>query len=326
MPDRDFYSGVWTNWGKGRVLGLTLTVSDRDGGILISFLTMFVRLIGNHCWGILSFALHQWRSSTKPQDGLFHQQQVTLRNAKSQSQALWKMAMLTGFWKANTPRPLRRSIPMISLIMFHLVAFTIAGLFTSRFISSSNETLVPKGVCGSWSENYHSYEDLNAYQEYRKGTMQRSAGYTTNCYGSPPGNRFCTGYAKQQISAKVDFNFSCPFTDPDTCIDPTYNIQIDTGLIDSDRDLGINAPPENRIQYRKVTTCAPVNSLKWLSGVNSSTWDTNFVRGPNDALPDEKSMYFYFGPRVNETKVLGNFTYSVSNYSLWEATQMYAIG
>src|SRR5277367_5014512 len=99
MPDRDFYSGVWTNWGKGRVLGLTLTVSNRDGGVLISFLTMFVRLIGNHCWGILSFALHQWRSSTKPQDGLFHQQQVTLRNATSQSQALWKMAMLTGFWK-----------------------------------------------------------------------------------------------------------------------------------------------------------------------------------------------------------------------------------
>ena len=34
--------------------------------------------------------------------------------------------------------------------------------------------------------------------------------------------------------------------------------EIDTGPIDSHSDLGLNAPQENRIKYRKKMTCAPI--------------------------------------------------------------------
>lgn len=169
MSTNDYYSGWWINWGKGLVLGLTLTISTRDGGILISFLTMLVRLVGNHMWSIFRFMLHQCRTSRDPKDGLYHQQQATLRNATSQSQTLWKLATLAWFWRSNTTQPLRRSIPMIGLVVFHLVAFLIAGLFTSRFISSSNECLVPKGTCGYWrSDIAASYADYNAATQNAK--------------------------------------------------------------------------------------------------------------------------------------------------------------
>jgi hypothetical protein len=35
---------------------------------------------------------------------------------------------------------------------------------------------------------------------------------------------------------------------------------VDTGFVDSNKDLGINAPPENRFQMRFVHHCAPINT------------------------------------------------------------------
>lgn len=40
------YTGVWINWSKGPVLGSTLTMSVRNGGIMIAVLALFVQLAG----------------------------------------------------------------------------------------------------------------------------------------------------------------------------------------------------------------------------------------------------------------------------------------
>src|SRR6266498_3374339 len=94
-----FYTGFWINYGKGPVTGLTLTLSTRNGGLLISFLTIFVRLVGIHLWSIIRFIIHQFRSTGEPRDGLYHQKQVTLRNTTSQTEILWKLSALTWSWK-----------------------------------------------------------------------------------------------------------------------------------------------------------------------------------------------------------------------------------
>ena len=36
-PTNKVYLGVWTNWSAGSVLGLTLTVKQRDGALLTAF-------------------------------------------------------------------------------------------------------------------------------------------------------------------------------------------------------------------------------------------------------------------------------------------------
>jgi hypothetical protein len=143
-----YYSGFWTNYGKGPVTGLTLTVSARNGGLLISFLTMFVRVAGSCAWNIIRFILHQSRSTSEPRDGLYHQQQASLKNASSQSQTLLKFLTLSWSWRSIADKTARRSLPILLLVAFHLAMFTVAGLFTSRVAYSSSEALLRGGICG----------------------------------------------------------------------------------------------------------------------------------------------------------------------------------
>lgn len=53
------YTGVWTNWSHGRIFGLTLTLSHRNGAFLTAFLALFVTFVGTCFWRITKFALHQ---------------------------------------------------------------------------------------------------------------------------------------------------------------------------------------------------------------------------------------------------------------------------
>lgn len=41
---------------------------------------------------------------------------------------------------------------------------------------------------------------------------------------------------------------------------------MDSGLIDSSADLGLNTPADERVQFRRVTTCAVVAIDKYASG------------------------------------------------------------
>ena len=66
MSEALVYHGPWINFSKGTILGATLTISARDGAILVAFLALFVRFVGGHFWSILCFVLHQSRSSKEP--------------------------------------------------------------------------------------------------------------------------------------------------------------------------------------------------------------------------------------------------------------------
>lgn len=41
------YLGLWTNWSRGSVLGETLTISRKDGDLLIALTVFFVTLVGS---------------------------------------------------------------------------------------------------------------------------------------------------------------------------------------------------------------------------------------------------------------------------------------
>lgn len=87
------YHGPWVNWGRGDLItGATLTLSEQSGGLLTSFIATFVTIVGAQLWKILSFTIHQSRSTTIPVDGLHHQQQIIWRNTPGPGGAAWTFA------------------------------------------------------------------------------------------------------------------------------------------------------------------------------------------------------------------------------------------
>jgi hypothetical protein len=80
----------------------------------------------------------------------------------------------------------------------------------------------------------------------------------------------------------------CPFKDGICYRNNTY--QMDTGLIDSHHDLGINTPQEERLKYRMVTTCSVLKDEGYISN------DTDFVK-------------WNYGPRLSKAPVSRDYTF-----------------
>ena len=117
------HTGPWVNWSRGRVLGSTITLSERDGDLFIAFLGIFVTVVGAACWKIMSFAMHQLRSPPDAQDGIHHQQQAILRNTGSPFQASYELAQLSWSWRKHALRPFVRTLPLVALALFNFALF-----------------------------------------------------------------------------------------------------------------------------------------------------------------------------------------------------------
>lgn len=145
------YTGPWINWSHGLILGSTVTLSARDGGLLTSFLGVFVTVVGGALWRILSFIFHQRRASRGPQDGLHHQHQNIFRNTTSPGGAAWQFVLLTVYWWKYTKNPVWRSMPWALLRTLYFVAFGLAGVFSSEVTKSAgNDRLIRSPTCGYW--------------------------------------------------------------------------------------------------------------------------------------------------------------------------------
>lgn len=126
-----------------------MTLPTNAGLILVSFLTLFVQFSGACFWRILCFVLHQFRSTPGPRDGLFHQQQIILRNSVTAPNALWNFGRISIAWRAAVKAPFRNSLPLLLAASIHIAFFGAAGLFSSRIASTTAGVgLVRSPKCG----------------------------------------------------------------------------------------------------------------------------------------------------------------------------------
>lgn len=116
------------------------------------------------------------------------------------------------------------------------------------------------------------------------------------CYTDSPGVFDCTHFVKNNLPSTVDVDAHCPFSDG-ICRSDTSNIMLDTGYIDSVRDLGINSPQDESIQFRAVLHCAPLKTQGYT--IETST-------------PVENHTQYHYGPfligpeRQNATEIVEN--------------------
>lgn len=115
----------------GLVLGSTITLSERDGGLLTAFLALFVSAAGAACWRILSYAFHQYRAKQDFQAAVHHQQQAILRNTGSPGGAAWQLGLLIWYWRKHAVKPVACTLPLIAMAILNLTLFAVAGDFSS---------------------------------------------------------------------------------------------------------------------------------------------------------------------------------------------------
>jgi hypothetical protein len=250
------------------------------GLILVSFLTLFVQFSGGCFWRVLCFILHQFRSTPTAQDGLYHQQQILLRNSVTAPNALYNLGRISIAWRDRAKAPFKNSFPLLTAAAVHIAFFGAAGLLSSQIASTQvGVGLLRSSVCGFVEElpNVRTVnsadldpKDLlvfNAEILLGRLTLSKSAAYVRACYADHQNSKStdCNVFVKQHLEG-VDAskgNASCPFRG-EACAGTA--MRFDSGIINSNVDLGINYPRVDGMSMRRVTTCAPIAAEKYATG------------------------------------------------------------
>ncbi|EXJ63174.1 hypothetical protein A1O7_03620 [Cladophialophora yegresii CBS 114405] len=320
------YEGVWTDWSRGKVWGLTWTLCPTQATLLTNALAVFVTISGIRLWTIIRFILYELSASER--QGMsphLRKRQVILRNAGSDLATAWLMLNLACSSRRRHTNRRRWSTYGIGLFAItYTVLFWIAGVFSNKAISATKDgrsaVLARSKRCGVWNETYRAIaQDSLFSNEFEYGLfvqnaakqrhdIQLSLGYAQECYLS---QAFADGMSPTCNTLKTSrlnwtvWDSTCPFA-PHLCHKDSKVIVLDTGLIDSHEDLGINASPGDRLKYQRRTTCAVLDDSGYIRG-----WDGS-ITNSSSPKPAPDAAFAYYGPSLYKE---GNWTYSYSNFA-----------
>ena len=316
------YEGIWTNWTKGKVLGLTWTLSSTHSILLTNSLALFVVLAGSQLWIIIRFAIHQLRAGNRcgeaPESDYDDRQRIVLRNAATDFNTMLLMIQISWErWRRGGGRIL---FPLLiaTLAIIHYIIFLAAGTFSNNLVDAGAAVLSRSQHCGVINETYASLASemdtssletislwLKSFNKLNQDILL-SLEYARECYqdqgsGTLPSScsTFPTPYLKYNATILDSF---CPF-EPKMCHKQSRTLQFDTGFIDSHLDLGINAPADERLSFRRVTTCAVLNDTGYVFDVETPANSTS------NTLAQNTTDVFYGESLIQGT----NFTYSYSD-------------
>ena len=208
-------------------------------------------------------------------------------------------------WRKHTKSALRRSLPLIIIATLHIAAFTCAGLFSSRFIHYTDKVLLLSKQCGwveepskllgaflRWQPDERQLEVTKAVATSARWSFQRSQAYAAACYPNQPGalSSMCNTLPKQRIESKVERVKQCPFPDVEMC--KTHLLVLDSGYINSDLDLGLSAPEDERISVRRVVSAVPIRAERHMTPIPPPLTDSGAA--PVDLTGQNITYEVYF--------------------------------
>lgn len=157
--------------------------------------------------------------------------------------------------------------------------FAAAGLFSSQIASTkAGQALVVSTACGypkqmadirtatALNLTANETDVFNAQVSLGRITLLKSASYVRSCYNDDSTEEVdCAHFVKrvlQGAQASVDVQAPCPFGS-DACKTKAY--RVDSGLVDSNKDIGLNAPTKDSVLFRRVTSCAPIHADRYVT-------------------------------------------------------------
>ncbi|KAK6851590.1 hypothetical protein PG995_011715 [Apiospora arundinis] len=276
-------------------------MTKSSGNILIAFTAIFIPFVGSRLWKMLCFAFHSCSSKRGAQTAIYHQRQVVLRNSPSADSGLVSLLFLVWARRGSFPKTLLHLSPLLIFAILFIVGFTLAGGYSSQITSATGDEVLLKGdKCGRVSLGRAS--DISSTEIYTQVAweatkMADADNYAQQCYAGQGSNILdCNRLVVQTLpTITKDGNSACPF-ESDICLSNSTNIHLDTGYIDSNDHLGLNAPANQRFFWRKVLSCAPLKTDGYTT--RHTTDNRTFVR-------------YHYGAQVYQSDPPVNYTYSV---------------
>ncbi|KAG4428969.1 hypothetical protein IFR05_015551 [Cadophora sp. M221] len=296
----------WTNWNGNAITGGKITMTKDTAELLNIFIGIFLVFAQAGLWDLIKFwcfilnrRLRKGTTSA-PRDLIFHQQQTVLRSRGSPVSlaiAYGKMWKTYGWseWKI-----IRRTWPLIGAATLSFGIFLVGVPFITAWILLDNqgvEVLIRSPNCGFWTAVFTDTESDNAAMTILTNQSWEAVSYVDSCYNSDAPSTLCDKFLPQRRLPTFEWSATpCPF-DVDVCLHtndvPAFKMQ--TEMLDSHKDFGINAPHSDRIQIQRTTICSPLNVTRF----------TNITKG---IVTGEEITGVYFGPVTGE-----NYTFAVSN-------------
>ncbi|RDA95396.1 hypothetical protein CP533_3421 [Ophiocordyceps camponoti-saundersi (nom. inval.)] len=297
---RRVHLGTWTDWTRGPVMGVTLTLNRKEGALLIAFTAFFVGIVASCFWRILVFFVYRLYSTPAPRDALHHQRQALLRNSVTAPSSLWAFSQLYWTWRGDG-RSLQRTLPIIFCAFVSIALFAVASGFSSQIASGTGSAALLDGShCGfvQGATQASRLEDLGVLFPYGVRRLTESANYAQQCYSTGGGGLLnCGTFVQRSLPYTSNRQAPCPFQGG-ICRSNTSNLMLDTGYLDSHEHLGVNSSPDLRIRFRTTLHCAPLETEGYSGDIRTPS--RNYTR------------YFY-GPRTHESSSDrdGNYTLQV---------------
>lgn len=324
-PEYRVHEGLWTNLSAGKVNGVTLTLSQSKGAYLIAFLALFVHLSGSSFWRFTSFVLFRARAHLTRRDKTALQLQAILRNGPSAITALSNLITAAVRSKQRWD-----SLALSSWALINFIFFLAAGILSSKVaVNQQPEVLLQPTHCGRWWKFGFGGSEGNGVgdgMEFRDLSLQyaairnlhlTSSRYKSICYDDSTLRNGCAWFTREPLSWTSSVVPGCPFDDSICKANSTF--EISSEWIHSDRHLGINARPEDRVQMQFRKSCSPLERSRYFEMYDSSNISIIIPYPDLPALEqgwqaflagDQSYGAFFYGPTIF---ALGNATFVHTN-------------
>ena len=203
--------------------------------------------------------------------------QVILRNSSTPESGCVSLLTLLFAWRRTGYRKAIRIIRLVILSFSCLAAFTVAGGLSSNISTATGDDVLIRSTRCGWSSTPHNITLIDAQESRDAECLNSAFNYAQQCYSSSQSGKLgCDRFVTTHLPTEtVDETAGCPFHDS-LCRGQKENIRLDTGYIDSNDHLGLNAPVHQRFAMRYVLHCAPLQSERFTSRVvkDNKTWIT----------------------------------------------------
>lgn len=174
-------------------------------------------------------------------------------------------------WRHRSTRPIlaRCVIPASFGLLFALGSLA-AGVFSSYIVTTTDlEVLVGSGSCRLLNSTDYIAANTDDVT-YQAALRSAASSFAQRCYREGPLPSDCNFFIHPRVEPTLSF-VECPF-DSGLCFNgsDTKAAVLDSGYLDSNDVLGINAPPEDRVLMRRQSTCVPLDTAKYTTLINNS--------------------------------------------------------